>query len=144
MSKNPSSVAKGMAMALARKTLLVTVASESAVTPTVQSQQAATVIVYRFNGPTPAVSAWENTQDRLSRKWSVTANRYAMATAANCGSRWTKSQIRPKSTKATKPPTKQNRRSLFASDIIPAAGCPNPAAKFNSLLSGSPLLIRRH
>ena len=102
------------------KTLPVTVASESAVTATVHTQQPAIVKAYLRNWR--AAEAWvaAKTQDRLSQKCSVTARMYATATAANRGMRWTKNQIRLKSTRATRPPTVQNRKRFFASISVTA------------------------
>ena len=117
MKKKPSRVAQGMAATLATNTFAVTVANANAVTPTVQSQQAATTRAYRFNWLAAGLALAAKTHQRLSPKWSATARTYATATAASRGMTRMNTQMSPKSNRATTPPTTQNRNNLFTPDI---------------------------
>jgi len=116
MSRNPSNVTGGTEASLATNTLGVTVASKSAVMPTVHIQQAATVRAYRFNCAAAGLAVAAKTHQRFRQKCRLTAKMYAAATAPSRGSTCRKTQMRLKSARATMPPTTQNRTNLFASE----------------------------
>jgi hypothetical protein len=113
-----------MAAIFATKTFAVTVASAKAVTPTVQSQQAATARAYLFNWLAAGLAVDAKTHQRFSPKWSATARTYASATAVNRGITRMKTQMSPKSNRATTPPTTQNRNKFFTPDNTTAAAKP--------------------
>lgn len=134
MSANPSTVVGRSEIALAKYRLPVIAPRARAVVATVQIQQAATVIVYRVSCPPTGAARAPKTHRRFRQKCSVTASRYATATAAKPGQTVEKSQIIAKSNTATSPPTTQKRNKLPKGGRMVFQACPEAAIKGNSLV----------